>query len=57
MRYTVPNILACQCQPVVSGGHTHKAVNKATLTDRLFTSVHTAAVCLTHLTETAFLKS
>lgn len=34
MRHTVSNILACQCQPMVSGGHTHKAVNKATLTDR-----------------------
>lgn len=26
--------MPCQCQPMVSGGHTHKAVNKATLTDR-----------------------
>lgn len=49
MRYTVPNILACQCQPVVSGGHTDKAVSKATLTDRCSSCLYILLLYVWHI--------
>lgn len=49
MRHTVSIILACQYQPMVSGGHAHKAVNKATPTGRCSSCLYILLLYVWHI--------